>query len=30
MPQPLHLIIVDDESFMRDNLAHLFPWDVKE
>ena len=27
MPQPLHLIIVDDESFMRDNLAHLFPWE---
>ena len=21
MPQPLRLIIVDDESFMRDNLA---------
>ena len=27
MPQSLHLIIVDDESFMRDNLAHLFPWE---
>ena len=27
MPQPLRLIIVDDESFMRDNLAHLFPWE---
>ena len=27
MPQPLRLIIVDDESCMRDNLAHLFPWE---